>query len=109
MQYMDDHISELDEVEEFGALIDPDQKGSKIYTTLILTILQKDQLREAIEKIKDDYQPIYQVFYKLTEEGSNSKPEIPMPVSDAKYNLDMDVEEVECSSCLCTVFKPVYC
>jgi hypothetical protein len=55
MQYMDDHISELDEAEEFGALIDPDQKGSKIYTTLILTILQKDQLREAIEKIKDDY------------------------------------------------------
>lgn len=82
-----------------------DEQREKVGQTLSLTIQQKDELAQRIEKIKDDYQPNYEQFYQLAEEGVDSKPQIPTPLP----NAEVDNEMLECSSCMYVVFDPKYC
>ena len=59
-----------------------DQQRENVARTLKLTEQQKDELSQRIDKIKDDYQPNYEKFYELKEEGVDSFPNIPWPNVD---------------------------
>ena len=53
----------------FDQMIRDSQQGREVGASLTLTQQQKDELSQQIEKIKYDYQPNYELKYKLKEEG----------------------------------------
>ena len=92
-------VSNVDE------LIQQDQT-LEIGADLVLTAQQRDELDEQIAKIIDDYQPIYEPFFKLKEEGQGSKPAIPSPVDCNDYDF---IDKITCCYCMSTVYKPQFC
>ena len=95
-QNIESHVDELmksDQTLEIGA-------------ALQLTQQQRDELNEQIAKIIDDYQPIYEPFFKLKDEGQDSKPAIPSPVDCVDKDF---VDKVTCCYCMSTVYKPQFC
>ena len=92
---------------ELEKMIRENLNENNVGSTLTLTPQQKDELSQQINKIKDDYQPNYEPFYKLKDEGADSKPAIALPVAKNDWNFDLD--KIICTSCMCVVYKPLFC